>query len=350
MSWLFLLAYTCSGLAGLVYEVSWTRLLTLYIGHTTAAASVVVGAFLGGLAVGAGAGGAVASRLSPRRALQAYVGLELGVAVAALLLPLELSSLRPVLAWAYNDGAAGPLFPVVRLLACLLMVFVPSTMLGATFPMAIRWFAHESDNPARSAGALYVVNTAGAAAGALLAGFVLIPAIGVSGATWVGVAASTVAAAGVLVLVRWDAGNPEGSTRQKPPKKRGTTRPLASGAGRSAPPAPRWLAVVVLGLSGFAALLHEIAWTRILALVLGPTTYAFAATLAVVIAGVAVGSGAGAWVVSRTRRPAAWLAFALASAAVTASGRYVSPFAIAFACTRCEKPTVRPCGFIHTSS
>ena len=211
MPWLFLLAYTCSGLAGLVYEVSWTRLLTLYIGHTTAAASAVVGAFLGGLAVGAGAGGAVASRLSPHRALQAYVGLELGVAVAALLLPLELSALRPVLAWAYNDGATGPLFPAVRLLACLLMVFVPSTALGATFPMAIRWFAHESDNPARSAGALYVVNTAGAAVGALLAGFVLIPTIGVSGATWVGVAASTVAAAGVLVLVRVDsAGNPEG--------------------------------------------------------------------------------------------------------------------------------------------
>ena len=335
MPWLFLLAYTCSGLAGLVYEVSWTRLLTLYIGHTTAAASAVVGAFLGGLAVGAGAGGAVASRLSPHRALQAYVGLELGVAVAALLLPLELSALRPVLAWAYNDGATGPLFSAVRLLACLLMVFVPSTALGATFPMAIRWFAHESDNPARSAGALYVVNTAGAAVGALLAGFILIPTIGVSGATWAGVAASTVAAAGVLVLVRVDsAGNPKGlppqaglpppasSPLQKPRAKRSRTsanRLAPSGVEGLPAAAPRWLAVVVLGLSGFAALLHEIAWTRILALVLGPTTYAFAATLAVVIAGVAVGSGAGAWVVSRTRRPAAWLAFALAAAAVTAS-------------------------------
>ena len=38
--WVFLLAYACSGLAGLIYEVSWTRLLTLYIGHTTAAAQL----------------------------------------------------------------------------------------------------------------------------------------------------------------------------------------------------------------------------------------------------------------------------------------------------------------------
>ena len=68
--------------------------------------------------------------------------------------------------------------------------------------------------------------------------------------------------------------------------------------------------------------MHEIAWTRILSLVLGPTTYAFAATLAAVITGVAVGSGVGTWIVGRTRHPAAWLAFALAAAAVTASWTY----------------------------
>ena len=83
-----------------------------------------------------------------------------------------------------------------------------------------------------------------------------------------------------------------------------------------------WLAAGVLGLSGFASLMHEIAWTRILALVLGPTTYAFAATLAAVIGGVAIGSAAGSWMVSRARRPAAWLAIALALAAMTTSYTY----------------------------
>ena len=66
--------------------MSWTRLLTLHIGHTTAAASAVVAAFLGGLAVGAAAAGPLASRWSPRRSLQAYIALELGVVVAAGLL------------------------------------------------------------------------------------------------------------------------------------------------------------------------------------------------------------------------------------------------------------------------
>src|SRR3954466_12198293 len=100
-SLLFLVAYTCSGLAGLVYEVSWTRLLTLYLGHTTAAASAVVAAFLGGLALGAAGGGAIAARLQPARALRAYAGLEILVALFALLLPFELRALTPVLRWAY---------------------------------------------------------------------------------------------------------------------------------------------------------------------------------------------------------------------------------------------------------
>src|SRR6476660_2538917 len=109
-SWLLLAAYACSGLAGLVYEVSWTRLATLYMGHTTAAASTVVAAFMGGLAGGSAIGGYVATRLTPRRALLAYVGLEAIVIVAALLLPWELTTLTPFLKWSYSNGAPGSCF------------------------------------------------------------------------------------------------------------------------------------------------------------------------------------------------------------------------------------------------
>ena len=83
----FLAAYTCSGLAGLIYEVSWTRLLTLHIGHTTAAASAVVSAFMGGLALGAAVAGRLAGRLTLRRCLYAYAILEASVAAIALLAP-----------------------------------------------------------------------------------------------------------------------------------------------------------------------------------------------------------------------------------------------------------------------
>ena len=138
---LFLLAYACSGFAGLIYQVCWTRLLTLYIGHTTAAASAVVAAFLGGLAAGA------ASWRRASRPGDAAPG-------ARHLRCARDDSWR----WPHSRCHSrrgpsrrswrGPTTMVPRrrcsrrfaCSVCLLMVFVPATALGATFPMAIRWF------------------------------------------------------------------------------------------------------------------------------------------------------------------------------------------------------------------
>ena len=104
--WLFLAAYACSGFAGLIYEVAWVRTLTLYMGHTTAATSTVVAAFMGGMAAGSAIGGRVAARLPAHRALVGYAILESIVILLAIALPLELRALTPVLRWAYRDGAA----------------------------------------------------------------------------------------------------------------------------------------------------------------------------------------------------------------------------------------------------
>ena len=324
---LFLLAYTFSGLAGLIYEVSWTRLLTLYIGHTTAAASAVVAAFLGGLAVGAALGGRVASRLDPRSCLKAYVGLELSVVVFAFVLPFELSLLTPLLRSAYADGAPGLWFPIVRVASCFLLVFIPAFALGATFPMAIRWFSTDGETAARSTGVLYVMNTVGAAAGSVLAGFVLIPRFGITGTVRVGMLASAFAASCVLAVLFYGKGVGD-HFPESPGQQKGVTRAKVAKLGRKRveetekrSPTP-FLGTAILGLSGFAALVHEIAWTRILAMTLGPTTYAFAATLAAVIAGVAIGSAIGTVIVGRTRQPASWLAAALALAAIATTLTY----------------------------
>jgi spermidine synthase len=324
VSLLFLAAYACSGLAGLVYEVAWTRLLTLHIGHTTAAASAVVAAFLGGLAAGAAFGGLLATRLSPARALLTYVALELAVVVFAFLLPWELQALTPVLRWAYADAAPGMLFPTVRVVSCLLLVLLPACALGATFPVAVRWRAHAAADPAAASSALYALNTVGAAAGSVLAGFTLIPNVGVSGTTKIAMGASAAAAALVTLVWLVERGRlhksvakaPTATTISRIPQlKRGRVLPEAERVPSSA----IWIAAGTLGLSGFASLVHEIAWTRILALVLGPTTYAFAATLAAVVAGVAIGSGACTRLIGKldTQARTAWLAIVLGAGALS---------------------------------
>jgi spermidine synthase len=158
----FICLYAASGAAALVYEVTWTRLLTLQLGHTVAAASTVLAALMGGLALGASIAGAVGARAltSSTRSLRAYALLEILVAIGALLLPAALAASVPALAWAYADGAAPARFALVRVAISLALLGVPAAAMGATFPIAANWFARN----AADTGVLYAANTTGAAA------------------------------------------------------------------------------------------------------------------------------------------------------------------------------------------
>ena len=160
-------------------------MLSLQLGHTVAATSTVLAAFMGGLAVGAAFAG-----IARWRSLRAYAALEAAVAVCAVLLPFALAATTPLLAWAYADGTAPARLAIVRVLISAAILGVPAAAMGATFPVASEWFA--------DAATLYAANTAGAALGAIAAGFWLIPALGLRAMTGVGVVLNLVAAAGAF--------------------------------------------------------------------------------------------------------------------------------------------------------
>ena len=326
----FVLLYLLSGAAALLYEVAWLRLLTLSMGHTTAAVGAVLAAFMGGLAIGAAVGGRATSALAPRRALRMYAALEVTIALCALVMPAALAAMRPLLAWAYANGSGGMLFDAVRLTVSIVLIAIPAAAMGASFPIgvvAVRdagFGIRDSKNSgSQDAGTLYAMNTIGAALGAALTGFVLLPALGLFGTTLVGVALNAVAAVGALLLVRRGLiadRSAERSPAIADPKgpRRYTDQPHSSFNHTIALPA------VVLGVSGFVALVYEVTWTRILAMMLGPTTYAFSAMLVAFIAGLGIGSGVAAALVSRVRRPGVWLGAAMiatAAAALVAGGR-----------------------------
>ncbi|MGE5244352.1 MAG: fused MFS/spermidine synthase [Betaproteobacteria bacterium] len=300
----FLGLYAVSGAASLVYEVTWTRLLTLYMGHTVAAASAVLAAFMGGLALGAWLARSAGGRL------RTYAVLELVTAASAIALPFALSATQPILARAYADGTAPMQFAIVRLVLSLLLIGGPAAAMGATFPIAARWFAPDA---ATGAGPLYAANTAGAALGALAAGFWLVPALGVRGTTGIGVALNAAAAAGALWLARIDSTAPHVQHETFEPSARSRRRSPAPVARAPQP----ILACVAIAVSGFVALVYEVAWTRLLALVLGPTTYAFAIMAASFIAGLATGSAAGSRLARRAAHPAQLLAACLMATAAT---------------------------------
>ena len=279
----FLILFAVSGAAALIYEVVWTRLLTLYLGHGLAAASAVLAAFMGGLAAGAGIGGRIAGRYSPAKALRVYGGLEIAIAVLAMLMPLALMAARPILAASYADGAGGGTFAFLRVALSVLLLCVPAACMGATFPIASRWIVRMASTAAQDAGALYAANTLGAAAGAILAGFALIPSLGLSGTTYVGMTLNVIAAAGAYLMSR-----AVGETAAAAaPGRSATSDKKGAPVGTSV-----WVAAIALGVSGFASLTLQVVWTRLLVQILGPTTYAFSIVVAIFIVGIAGGAAA----------------------------------------------------------
>jgi len=314
----FLFVFAVSGAAALIYEVVWTRLLTLHMGHGLAAASAVLAAFMGGLAAGAGAAGRVAGRLPPRRALHIYAGLELAVAALALLLPVALIAVRPLLAATYDDGNGDGLFAFVRLSTSVLLLGLPAACMGATFPIASRWIVRTASTAARDAGGLYAANTLGAAAGAILAGFWLIPLLGLRGTTLAGVGLNVIAAAAAWMIAR---GLPEESIGIQRPAtgSRKSSRPSALIPDpASLIPSRPWIAAAALGVSGFASLTLQVVWTRLLVQILGPTTYAFSTVVAIFIVGIAIGAAIASRIVTRMKNPAVGLAASMLVSAALA--------------------------------
>jgi spermidine synthase len=303
--------FACSGAAALIYEITWTRLLALLFGHTTAAGSTVLAAFMGGLAVGAMLAGRLATRVSQAGALRAYAAIEILVALLALAVPVEIRALTPLLAAVYADGNGGLTFTLVRIACAFVIVLVPAAALGATLPLMVRWLAVTVDRAGRGIARLYAANTAGAAAGAIAAGFLLLPALGMQRTTLVAIALNLGSAAVAVWLSRRPGAPLPALSADTAPRTLVTSIEASPGRLRVA-------AIVAVGLSGAASLVLQVTWARILALAVGPTTYAFSAMVATFIAGIALGSLA-AGAVTRRRSAAPTLAVALIASGLLAA-------------------------------
>jgi spermidine synthase len=323
----FLALFAASGAAALIYEVVWTRLLTLHMGHGLAAASTVLAAFMGGLAIGAFSGGRVAATTPAARALRVYAALEIAIGVLALVIPIALDLARPLLGAAYADGAGGLTFAFLRLNTAIIILTVPAACMGATFPIALRWMLGPASSAAQEAGTLYAANTLGAAVGAALSGFWLIPTLGLHGSTLVGVGLNALVAAGAWALASRAANNdtpPTDAEILQAASDAPRARPSKSKPKSAATPpiivVRPWLAAAVFGVSGFFSLTIQVVWTRLLAQILGPTTYAFSTVVAIFIIGLAGGSAIAAPLAARTTHPAFGLACAVLASVGLALG------------------------------
>jgi spermidine synthase len=280
---------------------------------TVHAATTVLAAFMGGLAIGSFAAGRLADRVAaPLR----WFGLaELTIAGTALLTPWLLQALDAVYRQVYagvSDNAA--VLVTVRFVASLAVLIVPTTLMGATAPLAIRSVTDGGAALGPRAAALYAANTAGALAGAFVTGYYLVSGVGITASFRLAAAINVVVGLAALLLPAARA-HAAGRERAAATAGRSEDRPLhlaeaprVGAALRGAPVIPRRARSLVLGMvavSGFVGIALEIVWLRALVMFLPATTYVFTGILACVLGGIAFGSA----VATRTlARPGDWLA------------------------------------------
>jgi spermidine synthase len=283
-----LVCFFLSGAAGLIYEIAWTKSLGLLFGHTVYANATVLAVFMAGLAAGSAWLGSKSERTI--RPIALYGWIELGVAATGTLSLAGLAALR----WLYYIVC--PLLsrsPVslltLRFMGAVLILIVPSFLMGGTLPILLRGMTpcgrKGSTQIGRSVSRLYWVNTLGAVAGTISAGFVLLPALGLRLSVMFAVLLNAAAGGVALRLSRRFQTIISGPS---PNEVRSTTP--AKLKIDLAKPFPIAFLLAAFGLVGATAMSYEISWARLLATTLGSSTYAFTLMLAMFLLGIAAGS------------------------------------------------------------
>lgn len=286
LPWLAILIHALfllSGATALVYQVAWVRDLSLVFGASHEATSIVLAAFMGGLALGGLAAGRRVGSLA--RPLRAYGLLEGGVALCALALPFLLRGIDAAyVAAARGAGEVTVGLQLLRVAFAFGALVLPTCLMGATLPVLVQFSVRGAGELAPRLAWLYGVNTLGAAAGALAAGFLLIPSLGLWHTELLAVAVNlAIAAAAIGADARLRRGAPSG-------RAAAAARPEPARAPTAGDALALRLAFAGTAVAGACALALEVLWTRAISLAVGSTVYSFTVMLAAFLTGIWLGS------------------------------------------------------------
>ncbi len=271
-----------SGACALTYQVAWFRELRLIFGASTAASAAVLAVFMAGL----GIGGLVLGKRADRaeNPLRMYAHLEIAVAITSAATPLLVQGAETAyiaLGGSSSLGVAGA--AGVRLLLSIVVLGPSTFLMGGTLPAAARAVERATDVGRQRVAALYGVNTFGAVAGSLAANFLLLEVFGTRMTLWIAALVNLL----VAVLAR-------AVSRLADPSVEAAAAPEEEAARTERDetvPAVRipWFPPTAAAVAGFTFMLMELVWYRMLAPILGGSSYTFGLILAVALAGIGIG-------------------------------------------------------------
>ena len=290
-----LLLFFCSGATALVYEVLWSKHLSLMLGSTVQAQTVVLAVFMGGLALG--------NRLFGRRAdaaanpLALYGKLEIAIGSYAFVFHLLHQAADRMF---ISVGA-----PLLEKPAALLglkaalsigLLLGPTVLMGGTLPLIAAWLNRRGTDAGRLSARFYSVNSLGAVCGAWLAGFVLVQAMGITASLQltamvnmlVGFAALGLARKGDLPVVTAPDAEVNSGERPVDEERRPQTAATVSAAA-SLITNHSSLPFLIVALTGAVSMGLEVLSARSLVLLFGASLQAFAIVLMSFILGIGLG-------------------------------------------------------------
>ncbi len=287
--WLIGLCFVLSGATGLIYEVLWARMLGLVFGATTFAVSAVLAAFMGGLALGSALAGRLGARIE--RPLRAYGFVEIGIALYAVAVPVLFRLVDHLYAFIWEQFHPGfYAFSLWRFLLSSLVLLVPTTLMGATLPVLSAALLRSPRKGETAVTRLYTCNLVGAIFGVVLAGFYLLPALGVRLTIFTAAAINLIVGLAAIVIDRKDESAPAADVEAEQVKEEAveSAQPEPQSAIGN-PQSPRfWL--LCAAVSGFVTISTQVAWTRVLTMIIGSSTYAFSIVVALFLLGLTVGA------------------------------------------------------------
>ncbi|NVB39154.1 hypothetical protein G6O69_15030 [Pseudenhygromyxa sp. WMMC2535] len=328
---LFLLFFL-SGISGLLYESLWSRYLKLFVGSAATAQILVLALFMGGMSLGSLLAGRISARV--HKPVLAYGMVEGLIGLYALVFPwLYAGVTRLCYDGLFPAVGGGPGVAVIKWTAAGLLIAIPCVLLGTTFPlMSVGILRRDRERSGEILSFLYFSNSFGASLGALLSGFLLVPALGLPG-TLVAAAALNLGIMAVCLRERGreadaplegagkdgdtgdtgDTGNTgdtgdtgEDGDGEDSELRLGNTREAVAAADAADAAAAKavedvrpglvtMMLLVALG-TGLSSFMYEIGWIRMLSMVLGSATHSFEVMLSVFVLGLALG---GLWVRKR---------------------------------------------------
>ena len=274
-----LIFFFISGATGLVYEVVWTRLLTRVMGNTHYSIATVLTIFMAGLALGSYLGGRWIDRR--KNPLFFYAVLEAAIGLYCLLVPSLIESASPLFEWVYQTQTDSySKASLYRFFICGVILLIPTSLMGATLPVLSKYVSNNRMFVGRDVGTLYSLNTFGAVFGALSSAFIFMRVWGVLATIWFAAALNIGIAVTIYLFFRSDV---IATSKEEPGQINRTMESPLLGTNTI-------FILLAFGFSGWCALTYQVAWNRILSLLLGSSIYAFSLILTTFILGLALGT------------------------------------------------------------